>query len=239
MSRTVWLAGAAAILPLATLCAAEASPAPRAFVPPQAAQILTRTLRHVLHDGAAVVTRRSYRVQFVAEDAGFRLDGTLVDVAVEAPPGPATDAIAALERRRPDAGMFPIRLDAAGMILPAPDPAPTAQQREGIGVASAEVRRMNLAAGDKTAAQGFVSQFRSQPYRTSWPQDLFRPAPGARREERLIPLANGVRGQVTTDIEARTDAATGLLAAFRRKITTDLEGNTRVVIEEWTLSPAP
>lgn len=44
---------------------------------------------------------------------------------------------------------------------------------------------------------------------------------------------------MTTDIEARTDAATGLLAAFRRKITTDLEGNTRVVIEEWTLSPAP
>jgi hypothetical protein len=191
----------------------------------------------MLHDGKAVVTRRSYRVRFASDGDGFQVDGTLAEVTVEAPPG--LEALAALERLRPDPGIFPIRLDAAGAILPAPDPAPSRQQRQAIGTASADIARMNLAAVDAAQAQGFVSQFQARAYRTPWPLDLFHPAPGPRREQRQVPLDGGMRGQVTTNIEARTDPASGLLASFTRSVTTDLGGDKRLVIEEWTLVPVP
>ncbi|MBW8752557.1 MAG: hypothetical protein JF595_00145 [Sphingomonadales bacterium] len=237
MSRAVWLAAAAAILPVAALAAAETPPAAGTFAPPPIPLLLTRTLRHMLTDGKAVVTRRSYRVQFVAEPGGFRIEGALADVAVEVPPG--LDALAELERRRPDPGMFPMHLDAHGTILPAPDPAPTSQQRLAIGVTAAAVAKLDLPTADTAQALSFVSQFQKQPYRTGWPQDLFHPAAGTRREQRAIPLADGTQGQVTTEVEAKADRASGLLATFTRKVTTDLGGDTRVVIEEWTLVSAP
>ena len=238
MNRAVWLAAAAAILPIAALSAAETPrTAARVFNPPPNPLILTRTLRHMMHDGTAIVTRRSYRVLFVREGAGFRLDGTLAEVTVESPPG--LEALAALERRRPDPGLFPVRLDAAGMVLPTPDPAPSRQQRQAIGTASADIARMNLAAADAAQAQGFVARFQTQPYRTAWPLDLFHPVPGTRRDRRTIPLDGGLNGEVTTDIAARTDPASGLLGSFTRTVTTDLGGDKRMVIEEWTLAPAP
>ena len=211
MNRAVWFAGASAILPIAAVCAAEAPKPVGAFMPPSGPQILTRTLRHVMHDGHAVVTRRSYRLRFVAEDTGFRIDGELIDTAVEAPAW--LSGIAELERERPDPGMFPIRLDAAGMIVSAPTTATTPQQRHGINLAAAQIGRMgNLDADDKAQAQGFVTHFREQPYRTSWPLDLFRPAPGRHRDQRTFTLADGLRGEVTTDILASAPACSQFAA---------------------------
>lgn len=237
MSRAVWLAGVAALLPVAALSAAE-QPAPGAlFAPSPAPMLLTRTLRHVMHDGKAVVTRRSYRVQFVPAAGGFRLEGKLTDVSVEAPPMLA--AFADLERKRPDDSVFPIQLDGNGLILSAPVLAQTAQQRQAAGTAKTEIARLNLAAADVSTAQGFIGQFQARTYRTNWPLDLFRPRAGTRFDDRTIALPDGMSGQVTTEMDASADPATGLLEAFQRKVTTTLEGTTRVVIEEWTLTPAP
>lgn len=238
MSGAVWLAGAFAIVPIAALSSAQAPVAAEAFSPPTAPQLLTRTLRHELHDGRAVVTRRTYRVNFVAESAGFRIDGTLAEVTVDAPPG--LEALAALERKRPDVALFPMRLDAEGNLKDVAEaPAPSLAQKQALGTASEQIARMPLSPDDARQAQGFVAQLRANPYRTAWPRDLFHPAPGDRREQRDIPLGNGLHGAVTTEITARADATSGLLAAFRRKVTTDLGGNTRVVVEEWALTRAP
>lgn len=236
MSRAVWLTGAAAILPIAAVCAAEALQPSGAFMPPAEPQILTRTLRHVMHDGQAVVTRRSYRLRFVAEGSGFRVEGELIDTAVEAPEW--LSGIAELERRRPDPGMFPIRLDAAGAIVAAPTIATTPQQRRGIDLAAAQINRLsNLDDDDRTQAQSFVAGFREQ-HRTSWPLDLFRPAPGSRQDRRTVPLADGLRGQVTTEILANANSETGTLVSFERRVTTELADNRRLVIEKWTLQQA-
>jgi hypothetical protein len=236
VSRAAWLAGTA-LLPLAAVCGAK-PPAPQAvFAPPPAPMLLTRTLRHVLHDGRAVATRRSYRVRFARDGAGFRIDGALAEVAVDAPAG--LEPLAELERRRPDTGMFPMRLDAQGLIVPTGDPPPSEAQRQAIGTAAGLVAQMSLTAAESAEAQGFVAQFRTRSYRTPWPQDLFHPAPGKRRDERAVPLPGGAAGQVTTELEASADPQTGLLAAFRRKVTTAFGGDSRVVLEEWTLAPVP
>ena len=237
MSRAIWLGVAAAILPIAAI-AATTPGSVGVFTPPKAPQILTRTLRHVMHDGEAVVTRRSYRLRFMAEGQGFRVEGELIDTEVEAPAW--LSGIAELERQRPDPGMFPIRLDATGMIVSAPMAAATTQQRRAIDLAAAQIGRIGRLDEEEMAqAQGFVARFREQPYRTSWPLDLFHPAPGRRQERHAVPLDDGLRGQLTTDILASADPATGVLINFERRVTTALATNRRVVIEEWTLTPAP
>jgi hypothetical protein len=230
-----WLVGIAAILPTAAI-AAEAPPAAATFAPPSTPMLLTRTLRQVLGDGKEVRTRRSYRITFVREETGFRIDGTLAEVAVEAPAG--LEALAELERRRPDAGLFPMHLDAQGMIRTKPEPPASAVERQAIELAAAQVGGMKLPAAEKTEARGFIAQFRTRPSRTPWPQDLFHPVPGRRREQRLIPLPNGLRGEVSTDIDASADSS-GLVSAFTRKVTTDLDGDKRVVFEDWRLGPVP
>lgn len=235
MIRRVWLAGLAAILPVA-VSAAEPLPSAGAFTPPAGQLVLTRTLRHVLHDGRQVAARRSYRVYFTRERDGFRLDGELADVTVDAPAG--LQALAEIERRRPDTDLFPIRLDVNGMIVPAPEPAPSEAQREAVSLATAEIARMQLGVAERAQAQGFVARFQARAHRSPWPLDLFHPVPGARREERTVPLPDEGQGRVVTEIEASTDPA-GTLAAFKRKVTTNLGGDRRVVDEEWTLAPVP
>ena len=76
-------------------------------------------------------------------------------------------------------------------------------------------------------AQAFVRAFQDRPGYHPWPEDLFHPAPGKRREQRTIPLVNGERGHVTVDIIARTAGAGGLLASFTRTVTSDLDGDMR------------
>ena len=101
--RAVWLAGAAAIMPVGAAGAAE-PPAqaeqPAAFVPPDAPMVLTRSLRRSLPGGAEIRTSRSYSIRFVREADGYRVEGALIDVAVDAPP--ALAALATLERARGD-----------------------------------------------------------------------------------------------------------------------------------------
>ena len=114
---TICLAGSAAVMALAAFStpapASEQRSAP--FNPPMSPLLLTRSLHRPLPDGKAVVTRRSYEVRISRNAGGFIVEGRLIDCQVEAPPSLA--AIAEIERRRPDNGLFPIMLDHRGMIL--------------------------------------------------------------------------------------------------------------------------
>ena len=98
---------------------------------------------------------------------------------------------------------------------------------------------MKLAAFDMLQARAFVGQFQKRQGLSEWPVDLFRPAPGKRRETRTIPLPNGARGQVTVDTEAQVAAQTGLLSSFTRTVITDLGDDVRATYETWTLAERP
>ena len=237
--RAAWLAGIAALALGHTAPAASApGPAetPGPFVAPERPMILTRTLRRPLPDGKEVISRRSYEVRFVADGEGFRIDGTLVDVAVEAPPSLA--ALAAVERGRGDAGMFPMRLDAGGRLLAGSDPQAGESIARALDIVARELGQMRLAAFDMMQAQAFAERFRQRPGISQWPADLFRPASGKHREERTIPLPGGARGHVTVEIEARGQGRGGLLVSLSRTVTTDLDGDLRMTFESWTLSPS-
>jgi len=236
--RSGWLHGTAAMLVLAALAGATPlAAAPGGFAPPRSHLLLTRTLHRPLPDGKAVVTRRSYEVQILRDGEGYRVEGRLVEAAVDAPPSLA--ALAEIERARPDNGMFPILLDAGGMIVGGGAVQSDGSLDRAAAIAVERIGGSGLPALDMLQAQSFVTQLRSRSARSQWPADIFHPAPGKRSESRAVPMPGGSQGQVTIEIEARGAGAGGLIAALERIVTTDLAGDHRVTREQWQLSRAP
>ena len=78
------LAGVATALPWVPIAPARALGATR-FAPPAGEMRYTRRLERGLADGASLVVSRSFAVRFVPETDGFRVDGSQVAVAVDAP----------------------------------------------------------------------------------------------------------------------------------------------------------
>lgn len=235
--RSVLLAGAAGILPVMALSpmpVAAATQAMPAFLPSAEPMVLTRVLRRPLPGGIEIATERSYEIRFVREADGYRIEGELIAVAIEAPK--QFEALSALERSRPDTGMFPMHIDASGRFV--------AMQGRDIKPAAPEVARIaqglvpaSLSPAEARDAAAFISQTAANPIRTAWPDDLFRPEPGKRSSSQVISLPGGKTGEVTVAIEARVDQGSGLVTTFEREVTTRLGDSTRVTIETWTLSP--
>jgi hypothetical protein len=239
----IWLACAAAAMPMVALAASAEAPFPTpspspggGFALPDRPMVLTRTLRRPLPDGKEIITLRSYLLHFRPTDDGIRIDGELLAVTVDAPP--ALQAIAELERRRPDRGMFPMRLGHDGLLL-AGNPAPAGAARSAaVDAVLSHIDTLDLAAPDMADAQAFASQFRGGGGGTPWPRDLFRPAPGQRQDHRAVPLPDGEQGSV----RIVTDTAvtpTGLLATYTRRITTEMGRDRRLSVEEWSLVETP
>lgn len=227
------LASAAAIGLAATPTPLFAGPSSDAFRPPEGALLLTRTLRRPLPDGNQIVTRRTYEVRFVRTDDGYRVDGRPVGVTVEAPP--SLEPLATLERRREDAGLFPMHIGPGGELLPVASLRSGTEVSAAVDRASAAIAQMPLGPAEQRQAQLFVRGFTARPALTAWPQRLFRPIPGRTSETRMLPPESG-GGRIEVVTEAETSGPTGLLSRFSRKVTTELGTDSRTTYEEWTLA---
>lgn len=235
----VWLAGAASLMSLLAGVVPAPAQTPRhafPFIAPSAPMVLTRMLHRPLSDGHEVVSLRTYLLQFRPEGGRIRVDGLLLAVTVEAPP--ALKALVEMERRRGDEGMFPMWLDADGMLLPgAAPPPPDPERQRALERTAARIGAFGLAPADEQQAHAFVSGVAStRAGRTPWPRDLFRPTAKSRREVRALVLPDG-EGEVTVDTEAQLDD--GMLASYTRSTATELAGDRRLVTEHWTLAKAP
>ncbi|MCB2047196.1 MAG: hypothetical protein KDE32_03105 [Novosphingobium sp.] len=234
--RTVLLASAAAALPLAGLSLAPVEAVASAvspFVPSSEPMVLTRTLRRPLPGGITIATARSYRIHFVPEGTGFRIEGELIGVDIEAPR--QFEALMAMERARPDTGMFPMRIDAQGRFLSAGERDQESFAAEAGRQAQALVPA-SLPAAEARDADAFIGQATANPIQTAWPEDLFRPAPGKHSNTNVMPLPGGKTGQVSIEIDAEVDSGSGLLFRLQRSVTTRLGDSTRITEETWTLT---
>jgi hypothetical protein len=215
--------------------AAPASLAPP-FAAPTGPMLLSRTLRRPLPDGAEFVAGRTYEIQFVREDTGYRIEGRLVAVDVRAPDSLAV--FAELERKRPDTGMFPLHLDAAGMLIPAAGAPSGAEVRKAVAIALDRLGQRSVPAVDLVEAQTFVQSIGKRPAMSQWPADIFRPLAANSSKSSVVPLPDGTSGHITIEIAARTQGSGGLMREMTRAVTTDLGGNLRHTFETWTLAPA-
>lgn len=237
--RRDWHIGTALMLLMAAQgsTALAAAPQPAIYSPPHAQLLLVRTLYRPLPGGKAIVTRRSYAVRIVPDGAGYRVDGELVQATVDAPPSLA--ALAEIEQRRPDIGMFPIMLDALGQIQGGGNVQSDGSLGRAATIAAERIGGSGLPAVDMLQAQAFVKQLAARNPRSQWPVDVFNPAPGKRDESRMIALPGGREGHVTIEIAAQGADKTGQLALLERVVTTDLGGDTRMTREQWQLSRMP
>ena len=234
--RTLLLAGIATLLPtgLAAQQPQSIASGVKNFAPPQKPLVLSRTVWRSLPDGKHIMVKRSYEVRIAADGDGYVVDGALIDTVVEAPPPVAL--LADLERKRVDAGPFPLRLDRHGQITgtnaAASDRAARseaarasalilnqARQSDARGAGSMEALNRILAAANGGAA---------------WPVDLFNPARNRHHEVRRVPLPSGNQGEVDVSINVASPEPGNLPQQFERTVITRLDGSERISREVWT-----
>jgi hypothetical protein len=213
------------------------------FAPPlERPMLLSRTLRRDLADGKQIVATRRYRVSFVREGAGWRVDGELVASEIEAPE--ALRAFAELERNRPDDGLFPLRLDAHGMIAERETPGEGDQGRasveQAVALALTRLGKPELpSAAPMRAFLGQIQALAAAAVTTEWPTGLFLPAGGADRKEKHFALPNGNRGVLISEVEMAPSPDFATMAQCERRIITEIAGDRRISREQWTLEPMP
>ena len=233
------LAGVAALAPIASASgyfAAEAE-APRAFSPPMAPMVLSRTVIRELADGKQIVVKRSFRVQFVTAAGGFALTGTPIAVSVDVPSVLAR--LGELERQRSDSGPFPIQIDRHGLIhdAAANHPTETGKRLAATQTATGLIEGATLPAQTRRDAVDLIGSMAADPRTSPWPIDLFVAHDAERRQHRSVALADGSLGEIDVLLRVGKWLPCGMPALFERIITTDLAGTRRVSHEVWSLEP--
>ena len=235
----VLLAGLAAAAPVAAgHSSAEVSAPARGaeFTPPTTPLMVSRTVIRELSDGKQIAVMRRYKVLFAPQGNGFRLDGELLEVRVDAPPMLAS--LAELERQRPDTQLFPFIFDAHGVMLAqgadiALDPHGRAQLTDAAGDL---IAGSGLSAQQKTQGSQLAGQLTTAAPFSPWPSDLFIAVVPERRQHRSVALASGGHGEVDVLIRVGALLPCGLPGKVERTITTATQGVQRVSREVWTVA---
>lgn len=213
----------------------HAQQAPMPFAPPELPVILTRSLYFPFPDGKQIAVTRRYQVRFSRNGAQFQVDGRLLETTVEAPP--YLSGLADLERRRSDAGLFPVMLDGQGLIVdspPASDDGKTAKQA--VAEASSIVARAATGPVLRREIMGALHSLTGSTGRSIWPAFLFNPGSAERSISQTVTLADGSTGKVETRILVGRLMPGGLPERVERTVTTHLEGTQRITREVWTFS---
>lgn len=229
--------GVAAAIPLAGLPVSARSQAlDRQFAPPAEHMRFSRSLIRELTGNAQIVVTRVWRVRFEPLGQGYSLQGEQIDVTVKVPPG--LESLAELERRKVEAGMFPMMLSGDGLIMSdkAADPKPAIEQA--IEQAAQTIAARNLPADDQRAVDEFLRtlQNSAQMATNRLPRDLFSPRDLSRQDVRTVGLPGDIAGEIVIAFSAKTTEPLGLLNTAERVVTTRIGDSTKMSTERWALS---
>jgi hypothetical protein len=229
------LAGAVILAPTGFPVSPALGAGVKQFEAPEGPLILTRELRRAIAPGKDIVSRRSYAIRFVRQGTGWRVEGTLAKTEVEAPEELAM--FAELEKARKDDGLFPLSLDANGMIVSQQGASDTDAAQNARSAATTSVEKIEMSSSDKVVARHMVQRIVTQGTALggNWPVDLFRPTASPREQVRDVPLPDGRKGRVTVTMQASPDPR-GVMEQFERRVMTELDGTTRLSQETWKLS---
>lgn len=235
--RTLFLAGAAALLPaLASVPAgsALAETVARQFVPPSSGLILTRTVYRTLADGKQIVVSRRYAIRFTPDAGGYRLDGEQIGVEVDVPQ--VLTGMAEIERKRVDKSLFPTWLDSRGIVRGQSGAGDPETRKLVFGQARLALDGASAPGAAKVERTAMLNQLNNASALSSWPSDLYNPGSGERVNKRKVPLPDGSEGEVEVRVHAEGLMPGGMAQKVERVVTTRLEGTTRISREVWLLS---
>ncbi|MXO60462.1 hypothetical protein GRI89_13030 [Altererythrobacter salegens] len=231
------LAGVAALGSCVSASFGVRAASPGGFRPPVTPLRYTRRIVRELAGGYSFAATRSFAVTFASRGSGFVLDGSQIAVDVSAPERIA--ALAEIERQRIETGLFPIVLDAGGMIAGGPEQRLSAELDRAVAEARRLLADKERDEGEQAAAEQFVQMVHRVGIGlgAQLPRDLFAPAEGERVDRQAIALPNDESGEVTVTFSAESDPFTRLMRRAQRDIVTTVEGDSRTTREDWTLGP--
>ena len=227
------LAGIAALLPFFATHRALLAQSLAPFGPMR----FTRRLRRDLPDGQAIDVVRSFHIRFTRTDAGFLVEGDQIGAQVDAPP--ALAPLARIEQDRIETTLFPMYLDASGLIVAGPTGQIPADMGEAFGEALGMIAQSGLSSRAQVSAREFVLglQLVANRIASLAPPQLFTGLREAWTDERDLPLPDGQRGTVSVRFTHTAHPASGLLDHAERRVITRIGGAERHTLEEWSLSP--
>lgn len=214
---------------------AGAAVAGAGIAPPAGPMTFTRRLERSLPGGNKFVVARSFAVRFVARPGGWTVNGEQLSATVDAPPRIA--ALAELERRRVETGLFPLTLDPAGQITGSPEARPMAELDQAVAIVQGQIKAADFAPDERAELEAFVRAVHEAGAKMSsqFPADLFAPRDDSVHAERELDLPGGGSGTIEISFTAVTDPATRLMLEARREIVTAIADDRRLTREDWTL----
>lgn len=198
--------------------------------------ILRRELERGLAGGSSLTVTREWKARFEPAPSGTRVTGEQILCTVDAPPH--LEPIARIERSRIAPGPFPAILDSQGRMIGSPP-----EQADGTAAAVRTGLSILEQAGKSVEELREARQFLSRLAEAAGaaisgpPPDLFFPIAGSARDVRTLDLPDGLTGEVTVELTARTGLG-GLLETFDRRITTRIDEDSRLSRENWSLRSA-
>lgn len=205
------------------------------IVLPEGPHILSRRIERSLSDGEWISVDRSWQVEFSRQAQGISISGQQVDVEIKAPTSLAP--IAAIEQARSTAEMWPMLLNASGMLfgagvgiserdLSAAVEAAQSLLAERPAPASVRAQRLHYLASMQRAGSSLLDQL---------PDDLFFPTIGPMHAVRPVELPGGMTGEFELSYSAVAVPEKGWLDRAQREVITRLAGTQKIAREHWAM----
>ncbi|WP_257596307.1 hypothetical protein [Parerythrobacter lacustris] len=185
-----------------------------------------------------IAVTREWSVVFAPLGRGYRLEGSQVSVAVEAPSN--LQALADIERNRVEAGFLPLMLSDSGLIVDQGGETSENALRFALAQAGAMIEASQLDGGDKQAATAFLRRLHHTASQSinRLPDDFLLPRILDFTDQRDISLDGGLGGTLEVSFAASLDQAGECLARSERKVATRLGDSALHSREVWVVNPA-
>jgi hypothetical protein len=199
---------------------------------------LTRVLTRSLGDFETLEVKRSWLIEFHDLPEGIVVSGKQSAVDVTAPAKLA--ALAEIEERRVEQGVFPLRLDRDGLIANEAEPEVGPALDQAVASAKLIIARQELTAERERETVEYLAimQRSAQSLVSRLPRDLLYPQQLDWHEERALELPGGLRGEMSVRFSARICPQLALLEHSSRLVETRIGDSARLSSEEWLLSEA-
>lgn len=207
------------------------------FAPDREPLIFSRKLVRGPAGGEAIEVERHFQIEIVPGASGFQISGKQTGVKVSAPA--PLQALADIERRRVETGLFPIELNENGLIRAGRPLSATQATKDAVSKALELLDSPNTIS-DPVLYRQFLMQVQKHAaqFMSHLPSDLFSPPDQPVVSKREIPLPGELVGEVEVVYKAASDPDTGLMTAARREVTTRIGSDSRTAQEVWSIASA-
>ena len=205
---------------------------------PLGPMLLGRKIERDLRDGAKVIVKREWQVEFSRLESGIKISGGQISAKVKAPE--KLREIARIEEERPTDGMFPIMLTGSGLIDQVEEVEDSASIEAAVREAEEVIAQLPRIEDEKSQMRQAIARLQaaSNSIFDVMPPDLFFPTNTQFEDSRNLPLPDGTMGEFKLVYRARHASQGPWLDTAERHVFTQIGEDIRHSHEVWTMQAA-